>query len=239
MQYLFGKKALADLINNQQKIEVVYLSADQIKIINQLQANQINYKSVSKSWFDQFDQTLNHQYIATKPLIQKQEKLTLDQWLKEIKHKETGLVLILDSIEDPRNFGAILRSADAFGVDAVFYKKNNQAKVNDLVIKTSMGAINYLNLFEVANLSMIIQKLKDHGFWVYATTLENSVSYETVDYAKKSCFVVGNENKGISQLIQKNSDININIPMYGSVQSLNVSVASGIILSNFRRVIKP
>lgn len=239
MQYLFGKKALADLINNQQQIELVYLLRNQTKIINQLQANKIKFKVVSKTWFDQFDQSLNHQYIATKPITKQQEKISLDQWLKQINQQINGLVLIVDSIEDPRNFGAILRSANAFGVDAVFYKKNNQVRINDLVIKASMGATNYLNLFEVANLSTTIQKLKERGFWIYATSLNNSVNYETVDYANKSCFIVGNENKGISQLVQKNSDLNIMIPMYGNVQSLNVSVASGIILSNFRRLIKP
>ena len=138
---------------------------------------------------------------------------------------------MLDSFQDPHNFGAILRTCDALGIDAVIYKDDNQAQINDFVIKTSMGAVNNLNLFKVTNFARTIELLKKSGYLIYASTLnEKAIDNTKVNYNDKTVIIIGNEHSGISKLTEKNSDELITINMYGNVQSLNVSVAAGILI---------
>ncbi|MCV3753801.1 23S rRNA (guanosine(2251)-2'-O)-methyltransferase RlmB [Ureaplasma zalophigenitalium] len=226
----FNKKALYDAINAHIAISKVYIGSYDQKIIDLLEERNIPYEIVNRVWFNRFDKQLNHQFLAfeTKQVI---KNVALNEFLTS--HQDSpGLILMLDEIQDPHNFGAILRSADAFGVKAVIYKKNNQASVNELVIKTSMGAINYLNLICVANLSQSIKLLQEHGYWVYASALNHQAQpYNQINYPNKTVIIVGNENKGISPLVLKNADQQVYVPMYGHVQSLNVSVATGILLA--------
>lgn len=145
--------------------------------------------------------------------------------------KKEPLLLMLDGIEDPHNMGAILRSADAFGVDGVIIKKRGNAPLNATVAKISTGAINYVKVAEVANLSFAIKKLKEAGYWIVSSDGEAKASYDEVDYHCPICLIVGSEGFGISRLLLENSDFVVKIPMYGHVNSLNASVATGIFLS--------
>ncbi|MCV3728488.1 23S rRNA (guanosine(2251)-2'-O)-methyltransferase RlmB [Ureaplasma miroungigenitalium] len=226
----FNKKALYDAINAKVSIRKVYMGSYDQKIIDVLTTNNIAYEIVNRGWFNRFGKQLNHQFLAfeTEQVI---KNISLNEFLAS--HKDSkSLILMLDEVQDPHNFGAILRSADCFGAQAVIYKKNNQASINELVIKTSMGAVNYLNLICVANLSQSIKLLQENGYWVYASALnEQAQAYNQVDYANKSVIIVGNENKGISPLVIKNADQQVYIPMNGHVQSLNVSVATGVLLA--------
>lgn len=145
--------------------------------------------------------------------------------------KKEPLLLMLDGIEDPHNMGAILRSADAFGVDGVIIKKRGNAPLNATVAKISTGAINYVKVAEVANLSFAIKKLKEAGYWIVSSDGEAKTSYDEVDYHCPICLIVGSEGFGISRLLLENSDFVVKIPMHGHVNSLNASVATGIFLS--------
>lgn len=237
-KYLFGKKALLDAIDNNLKITNVYLSRKDNSIITTLQKNKINFEIKDSKFLNLISNNLNHQGVVFSiNFINK--PISINELIDKLKFNSNALILILDEIHDVGNLGAILRSADAFSVDAVIYKKNNQANpLNEIVIKTSTNAVSYLTLCETANLNNAIEKLKNIGFWVYASCLNNkSISYKSINYADKSVIVVGNEQKGISPLIIKNSDFIINIPQFGHVQSLNVSVATGILLSEFRNKI--
>jgi 23S rRNA (guanosine2251-2'-O)-methyltransferase len=157
---LFGKKALLDNINLK-NITKVSVSANN-DIIPVLTKKHIPYEVVEDIFFNQFDKSLKHQGIVT--YINKVAAYdSLDEYLSQTKDT-AGLVVIIDSIQDPYNFGAILRTCDAFGVDAVIYKKNNQVQITDLVSKASMGAINNLNLFREVNLNAAIDKLKKTGY---------------------------------------------------------------------------
>lgn len=159
---------------------------------------------------------------------------SFDEILKSVKDKEQPLILILDEIEDPHNFGAILRSADAFGVDGVIVKSKNQVPLNSTVAKVSTGAIEYVKVAQVSNLNNVIKALKDNGFWIYAADGSGKDDYQKVDYSGPVALIVGSEGRGISQLVMKNSDFIIKIPMIGHVNSLNVSVSTGILLSRIR-----
>ena len=145
--------------------------------------------------------------------------------------KKRKVIVQLDEISDTGKFGAIIRSCDAFGVDGIIIKNKNQAEVNEYVIKASTGAIYNSNILRVTNLGTTIKALKENNFWIVSTTLDDSKNLNETKFDFDCCVILGNEKNGISQKLIEHSDFKINIPMFGSVQSLNVSVATGIILN--------
>ena len=145
--------------------------------------------------------------------------------------KNEPLLLMLDGIEDPHNLGAILRSADAFGVDGIIMKDRGNAPLNATVAKISTGAINYVKVALVTNLSVALKKLQENGFWAVASDGEAKQSYDAVDYRCPIVLLVGSEGFGLSRLLLERSDFIVKIPMVGHVNSLNASVATGILLS--------
>ena len=142
---------------------------------------------------------------------------------------EDNFVLILDHLEDPHNFGAIIRSCEARGIRSIIVPKDRSVSVTDTVMKTSTGATEYVNIIMVNNLVSAINKLKDNGFFVYAAEADGE-DYRKVDYADKVCLIIGSEGFGLSKLVRENSDVIISIPMKGHVNSLNASVSAGILL---------
>jgi 23S rRNA (guanosine2251-2'-O)-methyltransferase len=150
---------------------------------------------------------------------------------QDIKSIETPFILVLDNIEDPRNLGACLRSADAAGVDLVIIPKHKSAGLTPVAKKTAAGAADSLKIYQVTNIVKSLEILKDNGVWVAGTDLaEGSKSIYQSDMKGALALVLGNEGKGIRPLVRKHCDFLVHIPMYGTVQSLNVSVATGIVL---------
>ena len=143
--------------------------------------------------------------------------------------KDEKIVLLLDHLEDPHNFGAIIRTCEARGIKSVIIPKDRSVAVNDTVMKTSAGALNRVNIIMVPNLVNAINKLKDDGFFVYASAMDGR-DYKKVSYSDRVVLIIGNEGKGISKIIRDNSDEIISIPMIGSINSLNASVAAGILM---------
>ena len=139
-------------------------------------------------------------------------------------------LVLLDHLEDPHNLGAIIRTCEAAGVDAIVMPKDRQVQVNGTVMKTSAGTLDNVNIVSVTNLANTIDELKDAGFWIVGTTLLDSVDYRSVDYSSKIALVIGNEGSGMSRLVSKKCDYLVKIPMYGKTNSLNASVASGIMI---------
>lgn len=151
----------------------------------------------------------------------------------ELTRKDKSIVLILDEIQDPRNFGAIIRSAEAFKVDLIIIPERNSVRINETVVKTSTGAIEYVAITKVTNLSDTINKLKKMGYWVYGAAGEATLNYNLESYPDKIALVLGNEGNGIRKKVREHCDKLIKIPMHGKINSLNVSVAAGILLSRF------
>lgn len=143
--------------------------------------------------------------------------------------KEDKLVLILDHLEDPHNFGAIIRSCEGRGVKNIIIPKDRSVNVNETVMKTSAGALSNVNIIMVNNLVHTINQLKDKEYFIYAAEAGGQ-NFTQVDYAKKICLIIGSEGFGVSPLVKKNSDVIISIPMFGKINSLNASVAAGILL---------
>ena len=143
--------------------------------------------------------------------------------------KDEKIVLLLDHLEDPHNFGAIIRTCEARGIKSVIIPKDRSVAVNDTVMKTSAGALNRVNIIMVPNLVNAINKLKDDGFFVYASAMDGR-DYKKVSYSDRVVLIIGNEGNGVSKIVRDNSDEIISIPMIGSINSLNASVAAGILM---------
>lgn len=142
---------------------------------------------------------------------------------------ESDFVLILDHLEDPHNLGANIRTAEASGIEYIILPKDRSVRVNETVMKTSVGALDRVKIVLVTNIAQSIKSLQEHGFFVYATDMVGT-DYRKLDYDTKKALVIGSEGNGVSSLVKKASDEIITIPMNGKVNSLNASVAAGILI---------
>jgi 23S rRNA (guanosine2251-2'-O)-methyltransferase len=136
---------------------------------------------------------------------------------------------MLDHLEDPHNFGAIIRTCEARGIKSIIIPKDRSVIVNETVMKTSVGALNHVNIIMVTNLVNAINKLKDQGYFVYAADMDGK-NYRSVDYSDKVLLVIGSEGNGLTKIVKNNVDEVISIPMKGVVNSLNASVAASILI---------
>lgn len=150
--------------------------------------------------------------------------------ISDVLDDEANFFVILDHLEDPHNLGAIIRTCEAAKVDAIIMPKDRQAQVNSTVMKTSAGTLDNVSIVTVTNLVSTIDELKKNGFWIVGTALEDSVDYRSIDYSGKIALVIGNEGSGMSKLVKNACDFIAKIPMYGTTNSLNASVASGIMI---------
>lgn len=151
------------------------------------------------------------------------------------KAAEPALIIVLDGVEDPRNFGAILRSAECAGVDGVIIPERRSVGLTDTVAKASAGAIEYVKVAKAGNLNRLIEELKTRGIWVVGTTMDTETNYTDWDWTRPTAIVLGGEGTGLHRLVAENCDILVKIPMYGRIDSLNVSVAAGVLLFEARR----
>jgi 23S rRNA (guanosine2251-2'-O)-methyltransferase len=153
-----------------------------------------------------------------------------DALLEEIAARPNPLVLILDGVEDPRNLGAILRVAECAGANGTFIPEHRAVGLTETVVKTSAGATEYTRIAKVKNLNRLIEELKRNNIWVVGTSGEAETSYADWDWTRPSALVLGSEGKGLHRLVAENCDVLVKIPMEGKIESLNVSVAAGVIL---------
>lgn len=149
--------------------------------------------------------------------------------LNKILDREDDKILLLDHILDPHNFGAIIRTAVAAGIKTIIIPNDRQVLVNSTVVKTSVGAVFDIDIVLVTNLNNTIKILKDNGFWIYGTVMSGE-DYREVDYNGKVCLIIGNEEKGMSKLVKESCDFLVTIPISPKIDSLNASVAAGILI---------
>ena len=239
--YIFGKNTLANAISHNDSIKEIYMvpSFQDERINKLIKQNKIRVIKKTNSELNAMVGNVSHQGIVA--LCEEYKYLTLKQLLSKLEGKENPLIVLLDGLEDPHNLGAILRSVDAFGADGVIIGANRQVRLNSTVAKVSTGAIEYVDVCMVTNLNQAVKELKEAGYWVVASDGEAKLDYRQVDYNMKTVLVVGSEGFGISQLLLKNSDFIVKIPMVGHVNSLNASVACALFLAqiyNSRNPIK-
>ena len=147
-----------------------------------------------------------------------------------INNNENSKVLIVDKVQDPRNLGALIRSAESAGFEAIILSSNNAAKINSTVVESSSGAISHIPIIDDQNINQIIKKLKDNNYWVIGLDMDGDKEYEDYDFYGNIALVIGSEGSGISKLTKSLCDQIYKISMKGKTESLNVSVAAGIMM---------
>lgn len=191
----------------------------------------VSFKRVNQGEINRLCPGVNQGIIAE---IKPYQYHSLEELIHLGKKEERPILVMLDGINDPHNFGAILRCCDIFGVTGIIISKHNQVPLNSTVAKTSAGAINYVPVCSVNNLNNTIKQLKDSGYWIVSSAGSASTNYQDLTYDFPIVLVIGNEGDGVSQLVLKNSDFIVKIPMYGKVNSLNASVAAGVLLARIK-----
>ncbi len=213
-----------------EQIIIAYNQSGRIieKIITAAKRHGVKISRVSLSRFKEIEQGANSQGVIG--LISELKFFSLNETINRLNKIKNPLVLLIDSIQDPHNLGAILRTAEAAGVNAVIVTLRNTAPFTDVVTRASAGAINFLNICKVNNLSQAIEVLKKNKFWIIGSSPSAKSNHLQVDYKMPIGLVVGNEGSGIRPSVLNKCDFIVKIPMFGKVQSLNVSVSTGILL---------
>lgn len=224
--YVWGKNVANELLDGNKKINKIIISDkfDDVNIINKINSKQIPVVKKEKKYMSKINE--NNQGII---LEIDDYKLYDENYLFSNLNKNP-FVVILDHIEDPHNFGAIIRTCEASKVDFIVIPKDRSVRVNSTVIKTSTGSIENVKIVSVTNLNNFINKLKKHNIWVYGADMDTKTYYDGVDFKLPTALVIGSEGFGMSALVKKNCDDIVKIPMYGKTNSLNASVAAGIII---------
>ena len=237
---LFGFHSIESLlITNPESIIKVSIQSNRrdkraTELIKILAREKIPYLSSDRNELDRIAKGEVHQGVISEVIL---PPLLNEELLFKLisENSSKPLLLILDSIQDPRNLGACLRSANAAGVNYVVINKDGSAPINALVHKASAGAINSLKIFQVTNLSRTIIEIQKRGIWVIGLDGNSKSTIYEVNLTDATAIVMGAEGKGIRRLIKKTCDQIVTIPMSGNVESLNVSVATGIALFESKR----
>ena len=219
---VFGKNAAREILSNPETIKKIYLTRqfDDAEIIKLIKANHIQYENVEPKALDKMAQG-NHQGIMA--IINDFVYTDYQKMLND------NIIVILDHLEDPHNFGAIIRTCEAAGIKSIIIPKDRSADVSPTVMKTSSGALEHVNIAMVNNLTNVINKLKENNFFIYGAEA-NGIDYKKVSYAPKTVLIIGSEGNGLSLLVRKSCDTIVSLPMHGQVNSLNASVAAGILI---------
>ncbi len=217
---VYGRNVLKEL--DKKKIRKIYISSKEL--IPYLKNENLKYEFVPKQRLDQMVKG-NHQGVVID--IYNYEYYSMDDI-------EGDFVLILDHLEDPHNFGAIIRTCECAGIKSIIIPKDRSVLVTDTVVHISAGAIEHVKIIMVNNLTNAIDKLKKDGYFIYAADMLGE-NYQKVDYASKKVLVIGSEGEGISKRVLDNSDVVISISMKGQINSLNASVSAAILIYGMNR----
>ena len=220
--HVYGKNVAKELLQNPKTIKKAYIyeNFNDEEILDKIKRENISYKFLDKKALDKIEEG-NHQGIILD--IDDYKYSYLDKLLNR------DIIVILDHLEDPHNFGAIIRTCEAAGINSIIIPKDRTVKVNATVMKTSAGTLKNVDICMVSNIVNAIKTLKDNGFWIIGTDMEGT-DYRKIDYKGKIAIVIGNEGKGLSRLTEENCDFIAKIPMYGKVNSLNASVAAALVI---------
>lgn len=222
--YIYGKNVAIETLKKKKKINkaILYKNFKEEEILNLLIKNNIKIKYLEKNEMDKIVNGLHQGIILD---VEDYKYATMNDILKS----DNPLLVILDHLEDPHNLGAIIRTCEAAGVDGIIIPKDRSVEVNATVIKTSVGTVEDVKIVKVTNIVNEINNLKKQGFWIVGTDMSGT-NYKKIDYKGKIAIVIGNEGNGISKLVKQNCDFMATIPMKGKTNSLNASVAAGIMI---------
>ncbi len=229
-----GRNSVIELLKSGKDINKLFIQKGEkrgsiIEIINLAKKNKIVYTEVEKSKLDKMATTNNHQGVIA--IVPPYEYCEVEDILNLAKERnEKPFILILDGIEDEHNLGSIIRTAECSGVHGIILPKRRSALVNSTTNKTSAGAVQYMKIARVNNLTETIKQLKQDDIWIYGTDMEGTSFYNEEKYNSGVAIVIGSEGFGMSRLVKENCDFLIKIPMKGKINSLNASVSAGIVM---------
>ena len=233
-----GRNAVRELLSSGRDIDKIYIQRAEregsIKmLIAKARERNIPVIEVDRAKLDSISAGAAHQGIVA--MAAEQNYASVEEILEFAQSKgEAPFVVILDGVEDPHNLGAIIRSAECSGVHGVIIPKRRAVGLTSVVRKSSAGALEYMRVARVTNLAETIDELKERGFWVYGADMGGK-DYSETDYSGNVAVVLGSEGFGISRLVREKCDFITSIPLYGRVNSMNVSCAAAVILTEVAR----
>lgn len=231
---VIGRNAVIEALKSDRTIETLYISNNKLEgsintIIGLAKENKILIKEVDKKKLDSMCDGEVHQGVIAKVTPYKYSQVS-DILDLARQRGEAPFIVILDEVEDPHNLGSIVRTAELFGVHGIIIPKRRSASVSATVYKSSVGAIEHVKIAKVTNINSVIDELKEQGIWVYGADIRAEEYSYQVDFNGPCALVIGNEGRGISKLTVQKCDKLIKIPMVGKINSLNASVAGGIMM---------
>ncbi|WP_435791333.1 23S rRNA (guanosine(2251)-2'-O)-methyltransferase RlmB [Clostridium sp.] len=229
-----GRNAVIEALKSDRTIEHILIAkGDMVGSISVVLAlakeKGIVTKEVDRRKLDEMSQTASHQGVIA--IVTPYKYFELNDIFKEAEEKgEKPFIIILDEIQDPHNFGSIIRTAEVCGAHGIIIPKRKNVGATPTVYKTSAGAIEHMKIVKVTNINTTIEEIKERGLWVYGADMDGENYIFDTDLTGSVAVVIGSEGRGISKLTKEKCDVLVKIPMVGKITSLNASVASGIIM---------
>ncbi len=235
-RFIMGRNCIAEVLKaHPKRIDAVYTSQKPggDALYSALESSGIRLIDTPKKKLTQMVDSESHQsYVAA---VQELPFIQVKDFIESSKDKTHSLVLLLDSIYDPQNLGAMMRAAECFGVDLVIYSKNRGTDITPVTTKTSAGATELVPISKVSNLVETVKAFQQADYWAIATDVgEKSQSLYELKFPEKTLIVMGSEGKGLQPILSKKCDFHVSIPMLGNIDSLNVSQATAVLLNSYR-----
>jgi 23S rRNA (guanosine2251-2'-O)-methyltransferase len=227
--HIYGRNAVAEAIKANRNIDFISVSTrsgSMHKIIELAKENNIIIKTTTDEKLTKMCETTAHQGVVA--------SVAAFEYAEFESFFDKQNLVILDGLQDPQNFGAIIRSAEVFGFDGIIIPKRGSVSLNSTVFKTSAGAAGIVPVAKVSNLVWAITELKKHNFWIYGADMTGD-NLRNTEFSGKVVLVIGAEGFGLSRLVKENCDCLISVPMFGQINSLNASVAAGVCMYEIRR----
>jgi len=236
-RHIMGRNCILELLKSSpERIVEVYTcqKSPTDALYKEIKRLRIPLIEMPKNTLSKLVESESHQsYVAS---VKERGQPSIKEFLKNSEKKENSIVLMLDSIYDPQNLGAIIRAGECFGTDLILFSKNRGADITPVATKTSAGATELVPIVKVSNLADTLKAFQKAGFWaVAAEAKDGAESLNTFQFPNKTLLILGSEGKGIQPLLSKNCDFHVLIPMLGKIDSLNVSQAAAVFLSNYQK----
>lgn len=228
-----GRNPVSEAVRSNRPIDKIFVARGEkngavVGILAKAKQKQIPIKEVDRTKLDYITGNINHQGIIAFAAVK--EYSTVEEIFEYAESlNEAPFIVVLDEVEDPHNLGAIIRTAECAGVHGVIVPKRRSASLSYTVGKASAGAVEYMRVARVTNIASLLEELKERGVWVYGADMDGT-DYRKCDFSGACAIVIGNEGKGISRLVREKCDVIVSLPMKGKINSLNASVAAGILM---------
>lgn len=228
-----GRNPVSEAVRSGRPIDKILIARGEksgavVGILAKAREKQIPIKEVDRTKLDFLSGNSTHQGIIALAAVK--DYSTVEEIFEYAESRnEPPFIVVLDEVEDPHNLGAIIRTAECAGVHGVIVPKRRSASLSYTVGKASAGAVEYMRVARVTNIAKLVDELKERGVWVYGADM-NGTDYEKCDFSGACAIVIGNEGKGISRLVREKCDVIVSLPMKGKINSLNASVAAGILM---------